>query len=199
MKVFSKINRGVILTVIVLLGVAAYLIGLEIMQSSASKDIEALCQKYVAAELNYHMLPEGQRVEKPSMTEAELDSYIAQMREELIPYSVDNEQTYRYLLESLEENLRSQADGNAVTYTFTKEIVKTEITFDGDKASVRLTSLTTYEGISDDTPAFGSPAVIQNDSAKGETTDTISMQRVNGEWKLTYASLNRPYEQTSSY
>ena len=195
MKVLAKINRGVILTVVVLLGVAAYLIGLEVMHSSARKEIGALCEEYIQAELRYHMLPEEYRGATPGMTEAELDGYIAQMKEDLTPYYVDNEQTYRYLFNSLEESLRNQAQGYDVTYELTKDIMKTEITFDGDKASVDLFCYTTMKGTAAYAPDVAASTTTRDSSASGETLDTLYLQRVDGEWKLTYSNLTVPYAQ----
>ncbi len=191
MKVLAKINRGVILTVVVLLGVAAYLIGLEVMHSSARKEIGALCEEYVQAELGYHMLPEEYRGATPGMTEAELDSYIAQMKEDLTPYYVNNEQTYQYLFSSLEQSLRNQAQGYDVTYELTKDIMQTEITFDGDKARVQLSCYTTLKGTTAYTPDIA--ATTPNNSVSRETRDTLYLQRVDGEWKLTYSNLTIPY------
>ena len=195
MKALAKINRGVILTAVVLLGVAAYLIGLGMMHSAARTDIEALCEEYVQTELRYHMLPEEYRGATPGMTEAELDGYIAQMKEELTPYYVDNEQTYRYLFSSLEESLRNQAKGYDVTYELTKDIVKTEITFDGDKASVELSGYTTLKGTAAYTPDIAASTTTRDNSASGETRDTLYLQCVDGEWKLTYSNLTVPYAQ----
>ena len=192
MRILSKINRGVILTVVILLGVAGYLIGLEAMHGSARKEIQQICEKYVAAELQYYMLPEAYRVEKPQIPEQELERYMTAMRDELKGFFVDNEQTYRYKLKELEENLTAQSKGEGVVYEYKKEIVKYEIAFDGNTASVTLTSATTYDGPVSSYSYSSKTGVSSRQTLTGEVTDRLSFQRVDGEWKLTYAALYLP-------
>lgn len=190
MRILSKINRGVILTVVVLVGVAGYLIGLEAMHSSARKEIQQICEKYVAAELQYYMLPQAYRTESPQISEQELERYMTAMRDELKGFFVDNEQTYRYKLKELEENLTAQSKGEGVVYEYKKEIVRYKIEFDGNTASVTLTSTTTYDGpVSSYSSKTGASS---RQTLTGEVTDRLSLQRVNGEWKLTYAALYLP-------
>lgn len=196
MKVLSKINRGLILTVVVLLGVIGYLIGLEIVQNGARKDIQAVCEKYVAAEVSYRMLPEANRSDTPNLSTEALETYLSNMKQDLTSYYVDNEQTYRYLLDSMEDSLRAQAEGEGVVYQYDKEIIKMDITFRGDMATVSLTCSNTYRGPSD--MAYSkqtAPAAVK--TIQGETTDSITLQRVEGEWKLTYSNLSTPYPESS--
>lgn len=192
MRILSKINRGVILTVVILLGVAGYLIGLEAMHDSARKEIQQICEKYVAAELQYHMLPQAYRTENPQMPAQELEHYMTAMREDIKGFFVDNEQTYRYKLEELEEDLTAQSKGEGVVYQYTKEIIQYEIEFNANTASVTLTSATTYDGPVDSYSYRSKTGGSSRQTLTGEVTDCLSFQRVDGEWKLTYAALYLP-------
>lgn len=190
MKVLSKMNRGVIFTVVVLLGVVAYLIGLEVTRSSARGEIQQICESYIAAELKYHMLPETYRAEKPEVSQEELDSYLTAMRKELKEFYVDNEQTYRYKLEELENDLIAQSQGEGVVYQFEKELVEYEIEFNGNTASVTLTCMTTYDGpVNSYKEGMG---LSSRQTLTGETADRFTFQQIDGEWKLTYAALYEP-------
>ena len=109
MKILKKINRGLILTVIVVIGVAVYLGCLGSAQAADREEIISICEDYIKAETGYSMLPEKYRKENPEIPEQELDAYINEAKTELKKFYVDNENTYKYLLERIESSLKSRS------------------------------------------------------------------------------------------
>ena len=76
MKWFQKINRGIILTVAVLLCVVGYLITLEISRNADKPKIEKICTGYIQAVTEYSMLPKESRVVGAKLSGQEAIDYI---------------------------------------------------------------------------------------------------------------------------
>ncbi len=185
----KKINRGLILTFAVVLGVAVYLVGLEAVRSKDKEEIKKVCEAYLQMEVAYHMLPEEYRKEQPDIAGPALDEYIRKMQEEITSYYVDNEQCYRYLLERLEENLRAQAEGKGVIYQFEKNIRRYEsLSFNGNTVKVTFTSFSTLDG-----PPGGPGSEENRMESQGDTIDEITLQKVDGKWKVVFSNLSYPY------
>lgn len=178
MKILKKINRGLILTVIVVIGVAVYLACLSSAQAADREEIISICEDYIKAETGYSMLPEKYRKENPEIPEQELDAYINEAKTELKKFYVDNENTYKYLLERIESSLKSQAAGDDVILTYTKDIYKVDsVAFDGDKASVELICNTVCKT---------SGGSVSTDDL---TNDSLMLQKIDGRWLLCYSNL----------
>lgn len=184
MKFMKKLNKGVVLLAFVIIAVAIYLSVNAVTESKDKTKIKELCEEYVAKEISYNMLPEQYRSDGTKIATNELDTYIKQMKEELSDYYVDNEQCYSYLLNNLEESLQNQQKGLSVVSAYEKSIIKFDkITFYDDSASVQISCNTTYEG----TVPTG-----EINNLNSQTIDTITLQKVNGKWKITYSNLINP-------
>lgn len=59
MKLLKKINKGVVLTVIVLLVLIIYIVTLEIKRNSEKPNIEEACKDYIELINKYAVLPEN--------------------------------------------------------------------------------------------------------------------------------------------
>jgi len=187
MRYLSKINRGAILTAGVILIVIGYLITTAIIQNNEKPMIRQVCETYLKQEVAFNMLPLEYRKEKPDMGDTALKSYLAEMKKSITAFYPDNEQYYKYIIETLTSDLTNQAKGIDVVYQYEKTILKfKEISFEGDTANVTITCSSTIEAKN---TATGSS--IKNKTT-AETSDSIILQKINGQWKVVYSSINRP-------
>ena len=188
MKYLSKINRGVLLTLTVVLAVTGYLVANTLIHNGEKPAIRQACESYIQKEVSYNMLPVASRVDNPTMTATALDNYLAQMKKDLIAYYPANEQYYKFVIDNLTSDLTNQAKGLNVVYSYDKTVLRyDDMLFDGDTVDVRFTCSTSIEVKSD----IGTGSAVK-DKVTSETQDNIILQKINGSWKVVFASLNRP-------
>ncbi len=187
MKFIAKINRGAILTAVVLILVAAYLIGLSISQNMAKAEIRQVCGEYVQTEIRYSMIPEQYRSEQPDMPAADQELYLADMAKDLKAFYIDNEAISKISIDKIRSRLMGQMNGIDVVYDYQKTIAKyNSFEFDQGMVTVTLVSNTVFDGTLYNNMIPGRQKEI------GETTDTIILQKVDGIWKVVVANLVQP-------
>ena len=59
MKFLKKINKGLVLTILVLLGLIIYLINVEVTRNKEKPEIEKICKEYIDIIDEYLKMPEG--------------------------------------------------------------------------------------------------------------------------------------------
>jgi hypothetical protein len=96
-------------------------------------------------------------------------------------------------LDRIKNDLEYQADSADRILEYTKEIVKFEsLSFSGNEVTVVFRSRSAVErSISENTS--------DTDRTVEETSDTIMLQKIDGEWKLVYANLYQPVRWDTSY
>lgn len=187
MKFLAKINRGLILTVVIVAAIAIYLIAQSISQADEKPKIKDVCQQYINTAISYSQLPENYRKANPEIPQAELDKYIADMSKDLKAFYTDKEETYKGVIERNKEYLENQAKGVGVVYSYTKEIKEYEnFVFDGDTVTVSIGTNSVFDGSDISSP------LSPRGKVTGKTVDTITLQKVDGEWKVIYAFLEQP-------
>ena len=188
MTLFKKINRGLILTVVVLIVTAGYVILTSVAQSAAEPDIKNICANYIKTAISYQMLPQNYRKETPAMPKTELDNYINSMSKDLEAFYTTNQQTYKYTIDSNKTSLENQAKGIGVIYSYSKVISSyNSFTFSSDTVEVSISTSSVLDDASDPSTSAGG-----RQSISSQTTDTIDLQKVGGKWKITYADLEQP-------
>jgi hypothetical protein len=194
MSLFKKINRGLILTVVVLVATATYLVTIAISHSAAQPEIKSICAKYIQTAMSYKMLPQSYRKENPAMPKAELDKYIDSMTKDLKAFYTNNEQTYKYTINDYKTSLEDQAKGNGIIYNYKKEISKySDFVFNDDMVTVSIDSNTVFDGVQNvSTDPNLMPSIGNRQNLSSQTADTITLQNVNGKWKIIYADLVQP-------
>lgn len=87
MKLLKKINKGLVLTVIVLLALIIYIVTVEISRNKEKPNIEAACKNYIETINKYAVLPEdAQKLYKE-------DEYVGEQTEQMEqPESVPTEE-----------------------------------------------------------------------------------------------------------
>lgn len=183
MKLLKKMNRGFLLLIVCLLAVVIYLVVFGVIQSKDKKAVVALCDEYIQVELSYSILPEEYREDPVSMSEDEVGDFLDNMEKEIKSYYIDNDVTSSAKLSELGLNAVSLLQGQTIVTQYEKIVQKyTDITFNDDKVTLTAQCLTTYNG------------------EQNMTSDEFALQKIDGEWKLTSATLlTQPAETTSSY
>ena len=192
MKARKKFNRGVIITVIAVLCVSAYLIGLDITQNAEKPAIQKVVESYINTYVSYNMLPQSYRIATPNIPQAEMDSYVAKMESDVKSYFAADDNSYKFMTDMLKSNLESQKTETTVIYSFDKTISKyTKFSFDKSTVTVTVETNSSYDGPD------------KNNSNSGRlklnavTTDTIVLKKVDSEWKVVYSNINIPSQKES--
>lgn len=192
MKARKKFNRGVIITVIAVLCVSAYLIGLDITQNAEKPAIQKVVESYINTYVSYNMLPQSYRIATPNIPQAEMDSYVAKMESDVKSYFAADDNSYKFMTDMLKSNLESQKTETTVIYSFDKTISKyTKFSFDKSTVTVMVETNSSYDG--PDKNNLNSGRLKLN----AVTTDTIVLKKVNGEWKVVYSNINIPSQKES--
>lgn len=194
MKLFKKINRGLIVTTVVLAAVVIYLVTLWIAQGKEKPVVEEICQKYINTAVSYEMLPEKYRKDTPDINKEELDSYISSMTTDLKAFYTDKEQTYKHLIDRNKSDLENQAQGIGVVYKYQKDIKEfKDFAFEGNSVTVTILTDTVLDG--PNIYSAGSP----RENISAQTTDTITLQKTDGKWKIIYAYLQPPMKAQENF
>lgn len=194
MKWFSKINRGAILTAIVIFGVVVYLVGLSISQKSNIPEIKKICSEYIENHVKYSMLPEGQRKKTPDITEKELSNFVKEMESDISKYYPKGEQYSKLALNELNVSLQHQAGGQNVVLAYEKEILDfSKFVFKEDTVTVTILTDSSIERT--DRNELGDT----QDKVRSETVDKIILIKTDGEWKIINADISSPGNKNQEY
>ncbi|MHB8063699.1 MAG: hypothetical protein ACYDG2_13880 [Ruminiclostridium sp.] len=193
MKFLAKINRGLILIILIVAAIAIFLVTQSISQAKVMPKIKDVCQQYINTAVSYRQLPEEYRKENMEIPPAELNKYIDAMTKDLKAFYTDNEQTYKYLVGRYKENLENQAKGEGVVFNYKKDIEEYKtFTFEGNTVTVTIATDSVLDGPNSVLP--GAP----RENISAQTIDTITLQKTDGEWKVVYADLQEPMLQSGN-
>ena len=188
MKIIKKINKGLILTIIVLVALITYLTNVEKQRESDKQDIRKVCEEYIALTDKYVVLPEDMQTFTGKISKENEERLKKQLREELEKKMINNEEAIEiqngYLFEELKNGYRTE---NEVRTKNKRTITKiSSYEFDGDQVTVtlRTTIETTYKYIEEIT---GTEKERQN--TVSSTNDEIILQKVDGQWKVVYSNM----------
>jgi len=197
MNLLKKINKGLILTIIVLLILGIYLFVVESKRNVAKPEIEGVVKEYIEIVNKFAVVPEDmQKIQVMTSNEEfgkineemdkkvneHLNKYVTEIKEKMI----DNKE----IVDMQKNSMKTFLD-NANNYfqsiitKYDKEIVKIgKYAFDDDQVTVTLETKTELESKYLDE---GNEKVRkENHTSKDET---ITLQLVNGKWKVVYADL----------
>ena len=196
MKQFlKKINRGIGLSVVIVIGIIIYLLVVAAVQAQEKPEIESLVSRYVAAEIKYSMLPVEQRQSDKPMTEAELSTYLDEMADEVIPFYLDNERIRDMAYERMANYLISQTEGyTPVVLEYEKNILSFEsFVYDGSRVTVSFKTQSVIERPEDAISGMSGGRIV------GEVEDRMILEKVDGTWKVIYAGLSEPFDSHYRY
>ncbi len=188
MRILKKINKGLILTIIVLVVLIIYLTNVEKQRGADKPAIQKACEEYIALTDKYVVLPEEMQTFTGEISKENEEKLKKELKEELEKQMIKNDEAieiqYEYILEELKNGYRTV---NEVRTKNKRTITKiSSYEFDGDQVTVTLkTSVeSTYKYIEEDT---GTEKERQN--AISNTDDEIILQKVDGQWKVVYSNM----------
>ena len=188
MKVFRKINKGLLLTIIVIAILIIYLTNLEKQRESDKADIKKSCEDFIALTDEYVVLPEEMRTYTGEVSKENEEKIEIQLKEALKKQMVDNDKAidiqYEYLVDKLQDGYGTE---NEVKTKNKRTITKISgYEFDGNQVTVTLktSTETTYKYKED----FTGEEKERKDT-RTSSSDEIVLQKVDGKWKVVYSYL----------
>ena len=193
MKIWKKINKGLILTIIVVVILIIYLEQVERQREIDKTAIRTACNEYIKMVDSLIILPEDLQEYSQNLTQEAENKLKENINNELKKVMIDNQDAIDIQSQFIYETLK-QANENKITTKCNKTIEKiTKYEFDGDQVIVNFSSNlnTSYKQMNLETNTEEEKENIQ--SIYGEE---ITLQKIDGLWKIVYSYLN--YYQESS-
>ena len=193
MKIWKKINKGLILTIIVVVILIIYLEQVERQRELDKTAIKTACNEYIKMVDSLIILPEDLQGYSQNLTQEDENKLKENINNELKKVMIDNQDAIDIQSQFIYETLK-QANENKITTKCNKTIEKiTKYEFDGDQVIVNFSSNlnTSYKQMNLETNTEEEKENIQ--SIYGEE---ITLQKIGGLWKIVYSNLN--YYQESS-
>lgn len=183
-KLFRNINRGFLVTAVVILLVNIYLIGLSMYQRKSEPVIKSACESYVTADAAWHIMPEEFVSQEAVTSDDELQKYADSLRPDITAYYIDNELILDSAVSTVSQNLLIQDYRGVFMTSYVNSIIKfNSITFRDNTATVDFTSQLTVEFL--DTAAGST----EPDRESGRASNQMILQKEDGIWKIVYANL----------
>ncbi|MEI8199545.1 MAG: hypothetical protein WCG21_05765 [Eubacteriales bacterium] len=184
-KFIRKINRGIIVTSIVVLLVVGYLVVLSINQKQAVPVIKDACQAYVEADAAWRVLPENFIDGQTAPTDSEVKKYADSLEPEISRYYTENQSILENAVGSVYQNLKLQIMTGRIYTSYANNNIKFQaVTFHDNTVTVDFTTQTVTEYVD---VAAGSAEPVRESA---ESTNQITLQKEDGKWKIIYASLS---------
>ena len=180
-----KVNKGLILTIIVVIGLMIYLVNLEKQRNEEKTEIKSICEKFIEITDKYSVFPKEKQVINPNVNEEEYNQYITSMNKELKNVMIPNEEAVLIQYQAIEENLKNGYNELEARTNQRRTINKIiEYEFDNKRVTVRFENkveqITKYfNGIEEQSEKKTFDALF----------DEIILQKIKGEWKVIYANL----------
>lgn len=185
-KFIRKLNRGAIVSYVVLMAVALYLVALNVMQEREKPDIKAVCEAFVQADAAWRVLPVDYQNGETQLTAEEMTQFQSDTASELGKYFVTNQTAIQNYLDDLNMMLNVQNEGGIPMVTgFKSNIMKfTGFTFDGNTVTVSFETKISVEFLN-----FAAGETSPSRTS-GRVGNIISVQKENGTWKIVYANIS---------
>lgn len=188
MKILKKINKGLLLTIVVIAILVIYLTNLEKQREADKTDIKKSCEDFIAFTDEYVVLPEDMQTYTGEISKEDKEKTEIQLKDALKEQMVDNDKAieiqYEYLLDKLENGYKTE---NEVKTKNKRTITKiSNYEFDGKQVTVtlRTSTETTYK--------YKDEFTGEEKERKNTITspsDEIVLQKVEGKWKIVYSYL----------
>lgn len=188
MKKLKKINKGLVLTIIVIITLIIYLTGVEKQRKADKEEIKLVCEKFIEVTDKYSILPEDMQKLNQEITTEQKNAYEKEMNIELRKSMTNSDEAVKLQNSILKFNLKNEYKNNKqqVTTKQKRDIIKIKgYEFDSNIVTVTFSSKLSmeYEYLNND-----KQEQIKKQDLPTEN-DEIQLKKVNGEWKVTYANL----------
>ena len=188
MKILKKINKGLLLTIVVIAILVIYLTNLEKQREADKTDIKKSCEDFIAFTDEYVVLPEDMQTYTGEISKEDKEKTEIQLKDALKEQMVDNDKAieiqYEYLLDKLENGYKTETEVKTKNKRTMTKISNYE--FDGKQVTVtlRTSTETTYK--------YKDEFTGEEKERKNTITspsDEIVLQKVEGKWKIVYSYL----------
>ena len=187
MNMLKKINKGFILTVIVLAALIIYLVNVEIQRKDDKPAIKQTCENYIEIISKYATLPEEYQVVNKKLAKEDTEKYEKEFSVKLNEVMVENEKARELQKNSIKYYWGETKNATSVLTKFDKKINKFKsFEFDGDQVTVTFTSETNkkIKYVYED-----SEEQIKDENFKSHYDESITLKKENNTWKVIYADL----------
>lgn len=183
MKVLKKINKGLILTIIVLAALLIYISSIEKQRNSDKPDIRKACEEFIALTDKYVVLPED--MQKSEVSEEKVNEYVNQMKSDVEKVMISNTEAVKIQKQVIENNLRDSYNALDVRSKVSRKIKKINgYEFDGNQVTVKLNNQVEIV-----TKVFDEIESTKETETFEASSDEIILQKVDGKWKIVYSNL----------
>ena len=183
MKVLKKINKGLILTIIVLAALLIYISSIEKQRNSDKPDIRKACEEFIALTDKYVVLPED--MQKSEVSEEKVNEYVNQMKSDVEKVMISNTEAVKIQKQVIENNLRDSYNALDVRSKVSRKIKKINgYEFDGNQVTVKLNNQVEIV-----TKVFDEIESTKETETFEASSDEIILQKIDGKWKIVYSNL----------
>ena len=183
MKVLKKINKGLILTIIVLAALLIYISGVEKQRNADKPDIRKACEDFILLTDKYVVLPED--MQKSEVSEEKVNEYVNQMKSDVEKVMISNTEAVKIQKQVIENNLRNRYDALDVRIKMSRKIKKINgYEFDGNQVTVKL-----KDQVEIVTKVFDEIDSTKETETFDASNDEIILQKIDGKWKIVYSNL----------
>ena len=183
MKVLKKINKGLILTIIVLAALLIYISSIEKQRNSDKPDIRKACEEFIALTDKYVVLPED--MQKSEVSEEKVNEYVNQMKNDVEKVMILNTEAVKIQEQVIENNLRDSYNALDVRSKVSRKIKKISgYEFDGNQVTVKLNNQVEIV-----TKVFDEIESTKETETFEASSDEIILQKIDGKWKIVYSNL----------
>lgn len=195
MKIFKKINIGLILTIIVVIAVTIYSINVEVKRNKEKENIKTACEEFIKTTGEFLVLPEEYQKLNKKVTQQELEKYMEKVQNGLKQKMIDNKSALEIQTIILQSEIEEQISSEHIVTKFEREILKiNSYLFDGNQVTV------TFKGkVNKDIKTLVIDGYDENlnETKKEETKnssfnteqETITLQKIDNTWKIVYSDL----------
>lgn len=193
MKKLKKVNKGAILTLIVLTILTIYLVNLEKQREEEKVQIKNICEKYIEFTDKYTVLPEELQKLPIQIAQKQTEDYKKEIETELKKLMISNEEVVELQYQILVSILKKGYNNNEVKSKTERQIIKTGYEFEGNQVTVTFKSK-----VKNTTKYLNQNNEEQERQSTFETfEDEIMLQKIDEEWKIVYTNLQ--YDDYNSY
>lgn len=174
MRAFKKLNRGMLLTFIVLIILIVYLVALELSRAVQKEEIRDICTEVLEVMSEKIILPENARLFSAEYDVENYNAWVRDIQEQMKKYQAEN----TTLPACIATAFRTQAEANVYLTSYKNtSAADFECVFTGDMATVTFSTWLTYEtenGLLETTPATDRERVVHR----------FILQKEQGSWKI---------------
>lgn len=194
MKIWKKINKGFLLTLIVLLALIIYLVGVEEQRKEDKTNIQKATEEFIEFTDKYTVLPEEMQTLTEKISKEKVEKYETEMKTKLEDLMISNEEAVKIQNQILVSNLENGYSQGEIKSKQERKITKiTSYEFDGDQVTVTFNSK-----LETNTKYLNEENEEQERKKSLDITgEEVVLQKVDGEWKIVYSNLR--YENYSNY